>query len=111
MIRIDAIWLATEPLDMRAGADTILARVVKVFGAARPHHAYLFANRHSTRMKVLVYDGFGIWLAARRLNKGHFVWANGYAETTQTLNPEQLQALVIGLPWQTLAHDHVIALV
>jgi hypothetical protein len=28
MIRIDAIWLATEPLDMRAGADTILARVV-----------------------------------------------------------------------------------
>jgi len=33
MIRIDAIWLATEPLDMRAGADTILARVVKVFGS------------------------------------------------------------------------------
>ena len=43
MIRIDAIWLATEPIDMRAGIDTILARVVKVFGAARPHHAYLFA--------------------------------------------------------------------
>ncbi|WP_179196442.1 IS66 family insertion sequence element accessory protein TnpB [Caballeronia sordidicola] len=33
-------------------------------------HAYLFANRHSTRMKVVVYDGLGIWLAARRLNKG-----------------------------------------
>lgn len=98
MIRIEVIWLATEPLDMRAGADTILARVVKVFGAARPHHAYLFANRHSTRMKVLVYDGFGIWLAARRLNKGHFVWAHAHAGTTQTLNPEQLQALVIGLP-------------
>ncbi|WP_144021122.1 IS66 family insertion sequence element accessory protein TnpB [Caballeronia sordidicola] len=48
MIRIDDIWLATEPLDMRAGADTILARVVKVFGSARPHHAYLFANRHDT---------------------------------------------------------------
>jgi transposase len=57
MIRIDAVWLATEPLDMRAGADTILARVVKVLGSARPHHAYLFANRRSTRMKVLVYDG------------------------------------------------------
>ncbi|WP_175550697.1 IS66 family insertion sequence element accessory protein TnpB [Burkholderia ubonensis] len=55
-------------------ADTILARVVKVFGAARPHHAYLFANRHSTRLKVLVYDGFGIWRAARRLNKGRFIW-------------------------------------
>ncbi|MEX3935787.1 IS66 family insertion sequence element accessory protein TnpB [Paraburkholderia phymatum] len=69
MIRIDAIWLATETIDVRAGIDTILARVVKVFGAARPHHAYLFANKHSTRIKVLVYDGFGIWLAARRLNR------------------------------------------
>lgn len=36
MIRIDAIWLATEPVDMRAGADTLLARMVMVFGAARP---------------------------------------------------------------------------
>lgn len=41
MIRIDEIWLATEPLDMRAGPDTALARVVKVFGAARPHCAVL----------------------------------------------------------------------
>jgi transposase len=111
MIRIDAIWLATEPLDMRAGADTILARVVKVFGSARPHHAYLFANQRSTRMKVLVYDGFGVWLAARRLNKGHFVWANGHSDISETLNLEQLRALVIGLPWQTLAHDLVIAVV
>jgi transposase len=39
LIRVDAIWLAVEPLDMRAGTETILARVVKVFGAARPHHA------------------------------------------------------------------------
>ncbi|MEM5318184.1 IS66 family insertion sequence element accessory protein TnpB [Paraburkholderia sp. JHI869] len=102
MIRIDAIWLATEPLDMRAGTNTILARVVKVFGAARPHHAYLFANRHSTRMKVLVYNGFGIWLAARRLNKGRFVWTNGEQTIATALNPEQLRAMVTGLPWQTL---------
>ena len=42
MIRIQAAWLATAPLDMRAGTDTALARVVTVFGAAHPHHAYLF---------------------------------------------------------------------
>lgn len=111
MIRIDAIWLATEPLDMRAGTDTALARVVKVFGAARPHHAYLFANRSGTRMKVLVYDGLGIWLAARRLNRGRFVWGDGAAAATLALNPDQLQALVTGLPWKTLASDHVIAVV
>ena len=75
MIRIEAIWLATEPLDMRAGAQSALARVVTVFGAARPHHAYCFANRRANRMKVLVHDGFGIWLAARRLHRGKFIWA------------------------------------
>ncbi|MCO8161816.1 hypothetical protein NJC38_06555 [Pseudomonas sp. 21LCFQ010] len=44
MIRIDAIWLATDPMDMRVGADTALARVIAVFGAAKPQCAYLFAN-------------------------------------------------------------------
>lgn len=111
LIRIDAIWLATEPLDMRAGIDTALARVVKVFGAARPHHAYLFANKRATRLKVLVYDGFGIWLAARRLNEGRFVWSVDAVAGTITLNQEQLRALVTGLPWKTLTHDHAIAVV
>lgn len=57
MIRVDSIWLATEPLDMRAGTETALARAVAVFGAAKPHCAYLFANRRANRMKVLVHDG------------------------------------------------------
>lgn len=34
MIRVNAIWLAVEPMDMRAGTETALARVVAVFGAA-----------------------------------------------------------------------------
>ena len=96
---------------MRAGTDTALARVVKVFGAARPHHAYLFVNKRSTRLKVLVYDGFGIWLAARRLNKGRFVWIDGAQSATVALNEEQLRALVTGLPWKTLAQGHAISVV
>jgi transposase len=62
-------------------------------------------------MKVLVYDGFGIWLAARRLNKGRFVWAGEDTANTVALNAKQLQALVTGLPWKTLTHDHAITLV
>lgn len=58
VIRIDSIWLATEPMDMRAGTETALARVVAVFGAAKPHCAYLFANRRANRMKVLVHDAW-----------------------------------------------------
>ena len=36
MIRVEAFWLCVEPMDMRAGTDTVLARVIMVFGAARP---------------------------------------------------------------------------
>ncbi len=72
MIRVDALWLSTWPLDMRAGTETILAQVVRIFGEAQPHHAYLFANRRGTRLKVLVHDGYGVWLANRRLNQGRF---------------------------------------
>jgi len=74
MIKVEAVWMAVEPLDMRSGTEAALARVVTVFGAARPHHAYLFANRRANRMKVLVHDGIGVWLAARRLNSGKFAW-------------------------------------
>ena len=49
MIRVDSVWLAVEPLDMRAGTEAALARVVTVFGEARPHHAYLFANRRANQ--------------------------------------------------------------
>ena len=113
MIRIEAIWLATEPIDMRAGVDTALARVVKVFGAAKAHHAYLFANRRANRMKVLVHDGFGLWLCARRLHQGHFIWPHSSSASASThgthaapsslmLSRAQLDALVLGLPWQRL---------
>ncbi|XGB04973.1 IS66 family insertion sequence element accessory protein TnpB [Pseudomonas putida] len=96
MIRIDAIWLATEPMDMRAGTETALARVIAVFGAAKPHCAYLFANRRANRMKVLVHDGVGVWLAARRLNQGKFHWPGIRHGSEVELDSEQLQALVLG---------------
>jgi transposase len=109
MIRIDRLWLAVEPLDLRAGAQTLLARVVQVFGSARAHHGYLFANARATRIKLLVHDGFGVWCAARRLNVGHFVWPQPSARTTPlTLSPQQFHALVLGLPWQRLDQLSVI---
>ena len=107
MIRIDAVWLATAPLDMRAGTDTALARVVAVFGSARPHHAYLFANKRANRMKILVHDGIGMWLVARRLNRGRFTWAQDDVGK-MALTSEQLAALVVGLPWQRLGEYGVI---
>jgi transposase len=109
VIRIEAIWLAVSPLDMRAGTETALARVVAVFGAARPYHAYLFANRRANRIKVLVHDGIGVWLAARRLNQGGFTWPAEGANTV-TLTRAQFDALVLGLPWQHVGDAGIITL-
>jgi transposase len=110
MIRIDAVWVATEPMDMRADTETTLARVVAVFGAAKPHCAYLFANRRATGMKVLVHDGIGVWLAVRRLNQGKFYWPGVRQGSEVQLDTGQLQALVLGLPWQCLGSGGAITL-
>jgi transposase len=109
LIRVDAVWMAIEPLDMRSGTEAALARVVTVFGGARPHHAYLFANRRASRMKVLVHDGIGVWLAARRLNSGKFAWPRDITGTL-TLTRPQFDALVLGLPWQLIGDAGVITL-
>ena len=103
MIRIDAAWFALEPLDMRAGVETALSRVVSVFGEARVHHAYRFMNKRSNRMKVLVHDGFGLWLCARRLHQGCFLSARLAHCKHVSLTSDQLQALIVGLPWERLA--------
>jgi transposase len=110
VIRVDTVWLAVEPMDMRAGMETALARVVKVFGAARPHHAYLFANRRANRIKILVHDGIGIWLAARRLHQGKFIWS-AVEDKTLRLSRAQFDALVLGLPWQRIGECGIITVV
>src|SRR2546427_7803545 len=100
MIRIDVIWLALGAADLRGGIDTLLAQVVRGFAlGAQAHHAYVFANRRADRLKVLVYDGAGMWLCTRRLQAGSFTWPR---EDTGSLNltREQFDWLVAGLPWR-----------
>jgi transposase len=109
MIRIDIAWIARAPLDMRAGIDRCLAQVIAVFGSAQAHHAYLFTNRRANRLKVLVHDGFGLWLAQRRLHQGHFHALRTDAAHSE-LSLDALRALVLGLPWAQLsAHPGLCA--
>ncbi|VVP30205.1 hypothetical protein PS874_04170 [Pseudomonas fluorescens] len=93
MIRIDAIWLATEPMDMRAGTETALARVIAVFGAAKPHCAYLFVNRRATRMRDVVIgqqvvhaDETPVQMLAPGSKKTHrsYVWAYATSQFCET---------------------------
>ena len=109
VIRIDTLWLCTQPQDMRAGADRLLNIVVNTVGAAQAHHGYLFANPRATRVKLLVHDGFGVWCAARRLNAGRFEWPRGEtASAPLSLTQAQFDALVVGLPWRRLPEMSVI---
>lgn len=84
---------------MRAGTDTALARVTRVFDAAHPHHADLFANRRANRLKVLVHDGIGVWLCARRAAPESVPLRHyGLGHNVDGHTREQLDALVQGLP-------------
>ena len=114
MIRIDTLWLCTQPQDMRAGAERLLNVVVNTVGQARAHHGYLFANARATRIKLLVHDGFGVWCATRRLHAGRFVWlerdsAGGCALPALQLTSQQFDTLALGLPWQRLGEFDVIS--
>lgn len=103
MIRIDAVWLALGASDLRGGMDRLLAQVVHGFAlGAQAHHAYVFANRRADRLKVLVYDGVGLWLCTRRLQQGSFTWPREESGSSMTLTREQFDWLVAGLPWQRL---------
>ena len=60
--------------------------------------------------QLLVHDGFGVWCAARRLNKGSFEWPRGGAVDAApvTLTKDQFDALILGLPWQRLEQMRLI---
>ena len=69
------VFLAAGATDMRKGYDG-LAALVKSQLEADPlsGHLFVFANRTRTRLKVLYFDGTGLWLMTKRLEEGTFAW-------------------------------------
>ena len=69
------ILVAVEPADFRKGIDG-LVRVCKDSLLQDPFAGavFVFRNRRSTAIKVLVYDGQGFWLCHKRLSEGRFLW-------------------------------------
>ncbi|MGL5363790.1 MAG: IS66 family insertion sequence element accessory protein TnpB [Bosea sp. (in: a-proteobacteria)] len=108
LIPLQHIWLSLEAADMRSGIDSLLSRVVQSFaGGAVQHSAYIFTNKASSRLKVLVYDGAGLWLCTRRLQSGRFVWPRDQAGQI-SISESQLSWLVAGAPWQHLNNPAAI---
>lgn len=103
MIDFDQIWLVVEPVDMRAGVDGLSARIQNQLGRSPcDGSVFAFTNRARTRVKLLVWDGTGVWLCQRRLHQGRFVWPTAEAATCH-LSATQWNWLVAGVQWQRLS--------
>src|SRR2546430_17542953 len=67
-------------------------------------HLFLFCNGQRNRLKALVWDGSGLWVCAKRLEKGRFTWPQfGHAQRKVVLSPEERSLLLAGLD---LAETH-----
>ena len=97
------VWLSIQPVDTRLGIDG-LSRIVQDALSKAPcdGRAYGFRNQRGNRVKLLIWDGAGVWLGSRRLHRGCFIWPQG-DELVCTLNHDQWQWLIMGVDWQKLS--------
>ena len=93
------IYLAAGATDMRKGFEGL-------FGLVRDRlscdplsgHVFLFCNAQRNRLKLLFWDGSGLWVCAKRLEKGRFRWPEPDGEESKiTLSHEELMLLIGGI--------------
>jgi transposase len=69
------ILIALTPCDMRRSYDGLLGLIAQDLKEnARAGALFVFTNKSRTRLKILYWDGSGLWLMAKRLEKGTFSW-------------------------------------
>ena len=91
------IFVALEPVDMRQSFNGLYTRVQTVLQQdPTSGHLFVFTNKNRNRLKILLWDGSGLWVLAKRLDKGTFLWPTGEG-SSQLLRAEELQLLLHGL--------------
>jgi transposase len=100
------IWLACGVTDMRKGFDG-LAAIVQMQLAEDPFSGQLFVfrGRRGDRVKLLWWDGDGLCLFAKRLERGRFVWPNATSGSVH-LSQAQLSMLLEGIDWRRPQRTH-----
>ena len=95
------IWLAAGVTDMRRGFDGLAAVVAQQLRLDPFSGAiFIFRGRRGHLVKVLFWDGQGLVLYAKRLERGRFVWPTN-TEGVVSLTPAQLSMLTEGIDWRT----------
>ena len=94
------IWVACGATDMRKGFDG-LAMLAQDVVKQSPYsgHIFVFRGKRSDRIKILWWDGTGLCLYAKRLERGRFVWPLTQ-DGAAVLTPAQLSMLCEGIDWR-----------
>jgi transposase len=91
------IFVAVAPVDLRRGFDGLSAHVeMELEQQVMAGGLFVFTNRRRNRLRLLWFDGTGLWQATKRLEGGTLHWPRGEG-TAVALRPEQLSALISGL--------------
>lgn len=94
------VFVAVEACDMRKGFNSLAALVSERLGEdLRSGALFVFSNRRRTRIKIICWDGTGIWLLTKRLEQGTFSWPRNLEPGTTKLNltPQALAMLTDGV--------------
>ncbi len=93
------IYLAVEPVDMRKQFNGLwTAAQDKLHEDPKSGAVFCFINKERTRLKLLYWDGTGVWVLAKRLEQGRFSWPQpSQAGAKLALAPEALALLIGGI--------------
>jgi transposase len=94
------VYVAVEPVDLRKSFNGLEALVAqRLCEDLRQGALFVFTNRRHSRLKILYWDGTGLWLAIKRLEKGTFSWPRNIdpQKVKLRLAPEALVLLTDGV--------------
>jgi transposase len=94
------VCLAVEPCDMRKGFEGLATLVAgQLKEEPTSGKLYVFTNRTRDRVKMLYWDGSGLWVLSKRLERGRFNWPRGLEQNNGKLiiRPEALEMLLSGV--------------
>jgi transposase len=94
------VYLALGATDMRKGFDGLYGLVRdRLSCEPTSGHLFLFCNARRNRLKILYWDSTGLWICAKRLERGRFSWptVSAEAESKVLLSHEELALLLGGI--------------
>lgn len=94
------VWIAAGVTDMRKGMDGLFA-LAQTALEQEPFsgHVFVFRGRRGDLLKLVWFDGDGLCLFAKRLERGRFIWPQANSGTV-SLSAAQLSMLLEGIDWR-----------